>query len=77
MTVADLIHLLRKHDPGATVVLWDRAPYEGRVSMLGAGDVQPIQLGSRESNGPLLIAPWSDSGEDLQGPFPGVVLGSD
>lgn len=76
MTVADLIHLLRQHDPAATVVLWEHAPYEGRVSKLGVGEVQPIQLGTRESIGLLLLGPWVDGSDDLQGPFPGVVLGS-
>lgn len=75
MKVADLIHLLQQHDPAATVVLWDHAPYEGRVMKLGAGEVQPIQLGSRESNGLLLLEPWVIGDDELQGPFPGVVLG--
>jgi hypothetical protein len=76
MTVSDLIHLLQKHDPAAPVVLWDHAPYEGRVVMLGVGEVQPIQLGARESIGLLLLEPWVDGDEGLRGPFPGVVLGS-
>lgn len=76
MTVADLIHLLQQHDPRATVVLWDHEPHEGQVSKVGFGEVQPIQLGARESNGLLLLEPWVDAGRDLQGPFPGVVLGS-
>jgi hypothetical protein len=76
MKVADLIHLLQQDDPAATVVLWDRAPYEGRVSKLGVGEVQPIQLGARESVGLILLEPWVNEGNDLQGPFPGIVLGS-
>ena len=76
MKVADLIYLLQQHDPAATVVLWDHAPYEGRVSKLGVGEVQPIQLGARESNGLLLLEPWVDGDEGPQGPFAGVVLGS-
>ncbi len=75
MKVADLIHLLRQHDPTATVVLWDRAPYEGQVSKLGVGEVQSIELGARESIGLLLLEPWVNGSDDLQGPFPGVVLG--
>jgi hypothetical protein len=76
MTVADLIHMLKQHDPAATVVLWDHAPYEGRVSKLGVGEVQPNQLGARESVGLLLLEPWVHRGNDLQGLFPGIVLGS-
>ena len=76
MKVADLIHLLKQHDPAATVVLWDHAPYDGRVAKLGVGEVQPIQLGARESIGLLLLEPWVDGDEGLQGPFPGVVVGS-
>ena len=76
MKVADLIYLLQQHDPAATVVLWDHAPYEGRVSKLGVGEVQPILLGARESVGLVLLEPWVTGGDDLQGPFPGVVLGS-
>ena len=76
MTVADLIYYLQQHNPAATVVLWDHAPYQGRVSKLGVGEVQPIQLGARESIGLLLLEPWVDGDEELQGPFPGVVLGS-
>jgi hypothetical protein len=76
MTVADLIHMLKQHDPAATVVLWDHAPYEGRVSKLGVGEVQPNQLGARESVGLLLLEPWVNRGNDLQGLFPGIVLGS-
>lgn len=76
MTVADLINLLQQHDTAATVVLWDHAPYEGRVSKLGVGEVLPIQLGARESNGQLLLEPWVSGGDDLQGPFPGLALGN-
>lgn len=76
MTVADLIHILKRHDPNATVVLWDHAPYEGGVAKLGVDEVQPIQLGARESNGLLLFEPWVDGDEGPQGPFTGVVLGS-
>lgn len=76
MTVADLIHLLKQHDPAATVVLWEHAPADGRVSKLGVGDVQPLQLGAHESNGLFLLETWDDGDEDLQGPYPGVALGS-
>ena len=65
MKVADLIHLLQQNDPAAIVVLWDRTPYEGRVSKLGIGEVQPIQLGARESIGPLLFEPWVNGSDDL------------
>lgn len=76
MTVADLIHLLQQHDPAATVVHWEHAPYEGRVSMLGVGEVQPIELGTRESIGLLQLEPWGSGDDGQQGPFPGVVLES-
>ena len=76
MTVDNLIYFLQQHNPAATVVLWDHAPYQGRVSKLGVGEVQLIQLEARESVGLLLLEPWVDGGNDLQGPFPGIVLGS-
>ena len=76
MRVADLIHFLQQHDPAATVVLWDHAPYAGRVARLGVGEVQAILLGARESTGLLLLEPWVDGDEGLQGPLPGLVLGS-
>ncbi len=75
MTVADLISLLQRHDPRATVVLWEQAPYEGSVAKLGITEVQPIQLGARESVGLLALEPWVEGDEKLQGPYPGVVLG--
>lgn len=76
MTAVDLIHTLKQHDPAATVVLWDHAPCEGRVAKLGVGEVQPIQLGARESIGLLLLEPWVDGDKALHEPFPGMVLGS-
>lgn len=75
MRVADLIQLLQQHDPAATVVLWDCAPYDGHVSTLGFGEVEPIQLGTRELNGLLFVGAW-EGVEGQEGPFPGVVLGS-
>ena len=76
MTVADLIYLLYQHDSAATVVLWDYGPYKALVSKLGVGELQPIQLGTRESIGLLVLEPWSIDRHDSHGPFPGVVLGS-
>lgn len=76
MTVADLIHLQRQHDPGATVVLRDNTTYDSQVSKLGFAEVLPIQLGARECNGVLVLEPWVDCDDGLEGPFPGVVLGS-
>ena len=76
MTVADLISLLQKHDPRARVVMWEREPPAGRVASLGVGEVQALQLGAREGNGLLIVEPWGEDDTDLQGPFPGVVLGS-
>lgn len=76
MTVADLIHIMQQHDPEARVVCWDRNSYgEPRVSLLGAGEVQPIRLGSWLAQNLVVLEPW-DSRADLAGPFPGVVLGS-
>lgn len=75
MTVADLIHLLQQLPPAATVVLWDNTTYDSQVSKLGFGEVLPIQLGTRERNGVLVLEPWVDCDDELQGPFPGVVLG--
>ena len=75
MTVTDLIYLLQQHDPRATVVLWDHSASGSiGVEKLGRREVQPLELGCHESNGLLLLEPWA-AGEDLQGPFPGVVLG--
>lgn len=76
MKASDLIQILRQHDPNAIVVLLDHAPYEGRVMKLGAGEVQPIQLGTRESSGLLLFEPWVNGNGQLRGPFPGVASGS-
>jgi hypothetical protein len=76
MTVADLITLLQQHDPAATVVLWAHDTHDSPcVSKLGAGEVQPIQLGSWETNGVLVLEIWGN-GFVQDGPFPGVVLGS-
>jgi hypothetical protein len=75
MTAVGLIALLQKHDPAATIVLWDHAPHGSQVSKLGHGEVQSIELGTWESNGVLILEVWNN---DLKqdGPYPGVVLGS-
>lgn len=69
MTVADRIAICSR-TPHALVVYWDHAS-DALLSKLGFDDVQPIQLGSRESNGVLLLEPWTASDEQLQGPYPG------
>jgi hypothetical protein len=74
MNVADLIAVLQRHDPRATVVLCDQATYGAQVLKLGFGDVRPIQLGRRESKGLLLFEAWSADDEELLGPSHGVVL---
>lgn len=76
MSVADLMDLLRQHNPTATVVLRDHTTYDSHVSKLRFEEVLPIQLGARECNGVLVLEPWDDGEEDLQVPFPGLVLGS-
>ncbi len=76
MKVADLIYLLQPPDSAATVLLGAIARYEGRASRLGVGEVQPPQLGERESVGLVLLEPWVNGGDDLHGPFSGVVHGS-
>jgi hypothetical protein len=76
MSVADLMDLLRQHNPAATVVLRDHTTYDSHVSKLRFEEVLPIQLGARECNGALVLEPLDDGDEDLQGPFPGLVLGS-
>ena len=45
------------------------------VAKLGVGEIQPIQLGTWESNGGLVLEVWNHAFEQ-GGPFPGVVLGS-
>lgn len=79
MNVSDLIYLLRQMDPSATVVQSDpTSSGEPAVSKLGRGEVQPIELGTFECNGIMVIEPWSANGaggKKLAGPFPGVVLG--
>jgi hypothetical protein len=74
MNVADFIGVLQQHDPRATVVLSDQTTYDAQVLKLRFGDVRPIQLGRREGNGLLLLELWSADDEELQGPFPGVIL---
>jgi hypothetical protein len=75
MRVADLIALLQQENPTAMVVLWDRDVCDSlRVAKLGYGEVQPIELGTWESNGLLVLEVWGN-GVEQDGPFPGVVLG--
>ena len=76
MIVSDLIHLLQQHNPGAMVVLWDHDTNDCPcVAKLGYGEVQPIELGTWESNGVLVLEVWGN-GFKQDGPYPGVVLGS-
>lgn len=76
MTVADLIDVFKPHVPAAIVVLCNQTPHGGKLSKLGVGEVQTIQLGAGESNALLLIDAWVVGSDELQGPFPEVVLGS-
>lgn len=76
MRVADPMDLVRQHAPAATVVLRDHTNYDSHVSKLRFEEVLPIQPGARECNGVLVLEPWDDGDEDLQGPFPGLILGS-
>lgn len=76
MTVADLISLLQQQDPDAIVVLWDHDIGDSpAVAKLRRDEVQPIDLGAWESNGVLILEVWNtDFKQD--GPYPGVVVGS-
>ncbi len=79
VTVADLVYFLQQRNPAATVVLWDHAPNQGRLSKLGIGELRPIQLGARECNGllPLFESPADEDDDgDLAGTLAGVILGS-
>lgn len=76
MVVRDLIELLQRQNPDATVVLWDNDASDSPcVAKLGYGEVQPIALGTWEANGMLVLEVWGN-GFKQDGPFPGVVLGS-
>jgi len=75
MNVADLIAILRQHDPGAIVVLWDRDAQPGPgVSRLRPSDIQPLKLTSWESNGMLVYEVFEDKQKGST--TPGIVLGS-
>ena len=77
MTVADLLDMLRQHDPRARVLLWDRsASTQPAVASLGYGEVQSVQLGAWESSGLRVLEVWDPADMRLEGPFAGVVLGS-
>lgn len=76
MTVADLISLLQQQDPEAIVVLWDHDTCDSpAVAKLRRDEVQPIKLGTWESNGVLILELWNN-GFKQDGPYPGVVFGS-
>lgn len=76
MNVTDLMGLLQQHDPNATAVLWDRITNNSPcAAKLGVGEIQSVQLGTRESNRAALLEVWTH-GFEQDGPFPGVVLGS-
>lgn len=77
MTVADLITMLEQQDTNATVVLWDDdAVPQPAIVRLRAVEVRPIQLGSWEANGMLILEVWDESRSfELDGPFAGIALG--
>ncbi len=77
MVVRELIELLQQQAPEAVVVMWDHDASDSPcVYQLGYGQVRPIELGSWESNGMLVLEVWGN-GVRQDGPFPGVVLGSE
>ena len=74
--VRELINLLQRQAPDATVVLWDHSTHEDPcVAMLRDKEVQPIDLGMWESNGVQILELW-DPELKLQGPVKAVVLGA-
>ena len=79
MNVSELIYRLQQLDPTATVVLADlTVEGEAAVSKLRPDEVRPLELGSFERGGMLIVEPWSANdpdGQKLDGPYPGVVLG--
>ena len=77
MKVKDLIYMLQEQDPEATVVQWEAGGSpQPAISKLGVGEVQPLPIGARESNGLMLLEPWSADDKRLSGPYPGVALGN-
>lgn len=76
MTVHELIAAHCLMPQGAQVVIEDASAHPGpAVRMLGAGELQSIELGWWESNGLALVEPWRDDGA-MSGPHSGVLLGS-
>lgn len=77
MRVRNQICLLQEQDPKATVVPWEASgSAQPAISKLGFSEVQPLQIGTWESNGFLVLEPWNVDDKRIYGPFPGVVLGS-
>lgn len=76
MLVRELIELLQRQAPDATVVLWDHSTHEDPcVVRLRDKEVQPIDLGMWESNGVRIFELWNpDLKQD--GPLHAVVLGA-
>jgi len=83
MTVQDLIDMLKQHDLQVRVMVHDDSGVEPGIAPLACAQVQATQYGTWESNGMLLFELWDSTGENvapngqaLDGPYPGVVLGT-
>lgn len=76
MRVAELIEMLGRLPPNATVVLHDASGQpQPAVRRLRSDDVSEVMLGTSDKKGMAILEVWRDDGT-MEGPHRGVLLGS-
>lgn len=77
MKVSELIQLLQRCDPDATVVICDKSEFirVGLIRPLTAEELQPMQLGEVVEDDGRWICRWSDHPIECEGPKSGLCLG--
>jgi hypothetical protein len=77
--VKDLMRLLERHDPDATVVVLDRSEFVrcGLLRPLNAKELRSIPLGLASDGWDTWVCDWKDRADDADGPLPGLLVGPD
>ena len=79
MKVFELINILQRHNPEATVVFRDRSDFvrNGLIRPLGLAEVQMLQLAEVSEDDGAWLCEWSDrpGDSDCAGPIAGLALG--
>lgn len=77
MKVNELIEMLKREDPYATVMVNDRTEFmrDGLIRPISSMEISKLSLGVEHTEESNYVRPWKECSMDAQGPISGVLIG--